>query len=70
MSLVRQASGGKQYDHRFGLRQSGSGPYAEMLGARFSKAAKALHMETTAYQQSLDCTQFLHPARRQLSLEL
>ena len=70
MSLVRQASGGKQYDHRFGLRQSGSGPYAQMLGARFTKAARALHMEPDAYQQSLDCTRFLHPARRQLSLEL
>lgn len=70
LSLVRQASGGKQYDHRFGLRQSGSGPYADMLGARFSRAARALRMDSDGYQRHLDCSRFLHPARRQLSLEL
>lgn len=69
LSLVRQASGGKQYDHRFGLRQSGRGPYAEMLGARFRKAARALDMDSDSYQQSLDCTRFLHPAQRQLGLD-
>ncbi|HNP64844.1 MAG TPA: PA0069 family radical SAM protein [Woeseiaceae bacterium] len=69
MSLVRQASGGKTYDARFGLRQSGRGPYAEMLAARFQKAARALRLDSDSYQQHLDCQQFLHPAKRQLGLD-
>jgi DNA repair photolyase len=68
MSLIKQASGGKRYDHRFGRRQSGQGPYAEMLAARFTKAARQFGIESNAYQQALDCSRFLHPAQRQLSL--
>ncbi|MEL7185076.1 MAG: PA0069 family radical SAM protein [Pseudomonadota bacterium] len=68
MSLMKQASGGKTYDSRFGIRQSGQGPYAEMLGARFKTASRRLGLEPGAYQQSLDCTQFLHPVNRQLGL--
>jgi len=68
LSLIKQASGGKSYDHRFGRRQSGSGPYADMLAARFTKASKALGLLPDTYQQSLDCSQFLHPAKRQLGL--
>lgn len=69
MSLVRQASGGKTYDARFGRRQSGRGPYAQMLAARFAKATKSLNLDSDSYQQSLDCTRFLHPARQQLGLD-
>ncbi len=69
MSLVRQAGGGKIYDARFGQRQSGRGPYAQMLAARFKKATSALKMDSDAYQQGLDCTRFLHPARQQLGLD-
>ncbi len=69
MSLVRQASGGKTYDARFGHRQTGRGPYADMLAARFQKAAKALQLDAGSYQQNLDCTRFLHPAKRQLGLD-
>ena len=36
LSLIKQASGGKKYDHRFGKRQSGRGPYADMLGGHGS----------------------------------
>jgi DNA repair photolyase len=68
MSLVRQAGGGKRYDHRFGRRQSGQGPYAEMLAARFTKAARQFGIESNAYQQALDCSRVLHPAQRQLGL--
>jgi DNA repair photolyase len=66
MSLVRQASGGKTYDHRFGTRQTGKGPYADMLAARFAKACRQFGLEARRYQQSLDCSRFLHPARQQL----
>jgi DNA repair photolyase len=68
MSLVQQASGGKKYDHRFGRRQSGQGPYANMLASRFSKTARHLRLDSGTYQQSLDCTRFLHPAKQQLEL--
>ena len=68
MSLIKQASGGKRYDHRFGRRQSGQGPYAEMLAARFSRAAREFGIESNSYQQTLDCSRFLHPAERQLCL--
>jgi DNA repair photolyase len=68
LSLIRQASGGKAYDHRFGNRQSGRGPYADMLAARFSKAVRKYGLEADSYQQSLDCNRFLHPANRQLGL--
>lgn len=68
LSLIKQASGGKYYDHRFGHRQSGRGPYAEMLAARFAKASKELGLAPDTYQQSLDCSKFLHPAKRQLGL--
>ncbi len=42
MSLMQQASGGRDYDNRFGRRQRGQGPYAEMIGTRF-RAACARH---------------------------
>lgn len=69
LSLIRQASGGKQYDHRFGKRQSGRGPYADMLGARFLKASKRLGLGVDSYQKALSCGSFLHPANRQLGLD-
>lgn len=69
LSLIRQASGGKRYEHRFGRRQTGRGPYADMIGARFKKACKQIGLSTETYQQGLDCTQFLSPANRQLGLD-
>lgn len=69
LSLVRQASGGKTYDHRFGRRQTGRGPYADMLAARFRKAARKLRMDSESYQQDLDCNSFLYPNSRQLGLD-
>jgi DNA repair photolyase len=68
LSLIRQASGGNSYDPRFAHRQTGRGPYADMLAARFAKASRELGMEADSYQQSLDCSRFLHPAKRQLGL--
>jgi len=68
LSLIKQAGGGKTYDPRFGIRQSGRGPYADMLAARFAKACRQFALEPDAYQQRLDCNGFLHPAKRQLGL--
>ncbi len=69
MSLVRQASGGKDYDARFGVRQRGRGPYADMIALRFRRSAKRLGLERDRYQQRLDCTRFERPGQRQLGLD-
>ena len=70
MSLVRQASGGKDYDGRFGNRQTGRGPYAGMLKSRFESACRRNGLTLRRYQQALDCTQFIRPGATQLSLQL
>ena len=70
MSLVRQASGGRDYDNRFGVRQRGRGPYAQMLGSRFRAACKRFGLNTDRYQQKLDCQRFLRPGGQQLGLNL
>ena len=69
-SLIRQAGGGRDYDHRFGIRQTGRGPYAAMLASRFDTASRRYGLEPHAYQQTLDCTQFLRPGPEQLGLGL
>ena len=68
MSLVRQASGGRDYDNRFGVRQTGRGAYAEMLGARFRAACRRFGLSRDRYQQGLDCSRFERPGQRQLGL--
>lgn len=67
-SLVRQASGGRDYDNRFGIRQTGRGPYADMLAARFNAASRRYGLDTDAYQHVLDCAQFSRPGQQQLGL--
>lgn len=42
MSLLRQSHGGKEYDAQWGIRMSGTGQYAELLGQRFKKAYRSL----------------------------
>jgi DNA repair photolyase len=70
MSLLRQAAGGKDYDNRFGLRQTGRGPYAEMLATRFRAACRKHGIGADRYQEKLDCSRFLPPGRQQLKLDL
>ena len=70
MSLVKQASGGQHYDHRFGVRQRGRGPYADMLGARFRAACKRFGLGGNRYQLKLRCDQFRPPGQQQLGLNL
>lgn len=69
MSLVRQASGGRDYDARFGVRQTGRGPYAELLKKRFQAACRRFGLERDRYQQRLDCSRFERPGQRQLGLD-
>jgi DNA repair photolyase len=71
MSLLRQARGGREYENRFGLRQSGRGPYADMIAQRFRNACRRYrlgHGETSAYdRQTLDCSRFRKPGAAQES---
>jgi DNA repair photolyase len=70
MSLVRQASGGRDYDKRFGIRQRGRGPYAEMISKRFKAACRKHGLGAGRYQEKLDCSQFRRPGQKQLKLGL
>jgi len=68
MSLVREAGGGKDYDNRFGFRQTGRGAYAQMLGARFRTACKRHGIDDNRYQHALDTRLFERPGGHQLGL--
>ena len=46
--LIREMRGGKDYDSTWGLRQTGSGPYAWMIGRRFEIAAARLGYQEKA----------------------
>ena len=70
MSLVRQASGGRDYDNRFGRRQTGRGAYADMLRKRFQGACRRHGLTPDHYQQRLACDLFERPGQRQLGLNL
>lgn len=69
-SLIRQCSGGSDYDPRFGRRQTGRGPYAEMLAMRFKTASRKHGIDADSYQHALDCNQFFHPGQQQLGLDI
>ena len=68
LSLIRQTRGGALYDSRFGQRQTGSGPYAELLARRFAVAMRRLGLEKRGGGTgALDCTRFAVPGA-QMSL--
>ncbi len=68
MSLVRQASGGRDYDNRFGHRQRGRGAYADLLSKRFSIACRQHGLVDREYVGPLNTTRFRAPGARQLGL--
>ena len=72
LALVRETRGGAMYDSRFGIRQRGIGPYAELLAQRFKLALRRFGLEGRNFSSAgLDCTQFRPPERadaRQLAL--
>ena len=47
-SLMRQLHGGREYDSRFGTRQRGSGPLAEVISQRFRLATRRLGLAATS----------------------
>jgi DNA repair photolyase len=69
LSLVRTASGGRTYDARFGVRQTGRGAYADMLASRFRTASRKLGLAADSYQHALDCKRFSGPGQQQLGLD-
>ena len=68
MSLVREAGGGRDYDNRFGIRQTGRGAYADILGKRFRAACSRNNLERDRYQKKLVCDLFHPPGQQQLGL--
>jgi DNA repair photolyase len=62
LSLISQTRGGALYDSRFGQRQTGSGPYAELLAQRFAVAMRRLGLERRGGGAgALDCARFAVP---------
>jgi len=68
LNLVRDTRGGGLYQAEFGLRQRGSGVYADLIAKRFKQTARRLDLNRGA--PPLDVTQFQAPKAdsRQLSL--
>ncbi len=54
MSLVRSTRGGKENDPNFGTRQSGTGPYAWMMGRRFQLACQRLGLNRSRLKLRTD----------------
>ena len=64
MSLINQASGGKDYDSKFGTRMRGTGPYAELLRTRFELAKRKLGFAAAEERYELNTRPVLSaPAR-------
>jgi DNA repair photolyase len=63
MSLINQASGGKDYDSRFGIRMRGTGPYAQLLQKRFEIASRKLGFGGKDERQDLNTQAFRPPGR-------
>ena len=72
LALVRETRGGKLYDSRFGIRQSGTGPYAELIAQRFRLALRKHGIEGRGRmgEDRLDCSQFRPPQAAPRQLEL
>ncbi|MCW8087031.1 PA0069 family radical SAM protein [Sabulicella glaciei] len=58
LALVRQTRGGALYDSRWGQRQTGTGPYADLLRQRFHVAASRLGLLPRESHAPLDCGAF------------
>ncbi|HEU4621811.1 MAG TPA: PA0069 family radical SAM protein [Burkholderiaceae bacterium] len=67
MSLMEQLGGGKQYDARWRVRQTGSGPFADLIAQRFRLACRRFGLATD--HPPHDVSRFEIPGRSvQLSL--
>ena len=59
MTLVREVHGGRNYNSGFGVRQRGSGAYAQMISDRYAGAVRRLGLNTE--RATLDCSRFRVP---------
>lgn len=66
ISLTRQMRGGQDYDARWRVRQTGTGPLADLLAARMARARRRFGLETPAF--ALDCSRFHVPDEDQFRL--
>ena len=60
LNLVRETRAGALYDSRFGKRQSGTGPYADLLAQRFGRALRRTGL--SAEREPLAVCHFAAPA--------
>ena len=61
INLLQSMHGGRDYTAEFGLRQRGSGPFAELIAQRFRKALKRLHLNERHLKMRTDL--FRRPQR-------
>src|SRR5690349_20813318 len=66
--LIRDMRGGKDYDSTWGKRQTGTGPYAWMLGRRFEIACERLGLNKT--KRPMTTEHFDPPFKRAKQLDL
>jgi DNA repair photolyase len=59
MARIHDMRGGKDYDSDFATRMKGSGPWAELIGQRFQKAARRIGFNQV--RVVLDTSQFRRP---------
>ena len=59
LALVREVHGGRLYNPTFGLRRTGTGPYAKMIFDRFAYAVRRYSLNTD--RPKLDCSHFCIP---------
>jgi DNA repair photolyase len=70
MSLINQTRGGKDYDAEFGVRMTGTGPYAELLRTRFELARRKCGFDDAHDRHELTTEFFRPPAADQSQLTL
>ncbi len=68
MHLLQSMHGGRDYSAAFGLRQRGSGPYAEQVSARFHLALRRLGLNQRRLRLRTDLFRPPSGAERQLGL--
>ncbi len=68
ISLLRSMHGGRDYVSTFGLRQRGSGPYAEQIAARFRLAMQRLGLDQRSLRLRTDLFRAPVPAGGQMRL--
>jgi DNA repair photolyase len=67
-SVLRESRGGRDYDPRWGKRQTGVGPFAWIIGRRFEKATSRLGFNARRLALRTDLFQVPAPEPAQLAL--